>query len=63
MSYTDPSGYFFKKLWQATTGKILRAIAKVPILNAAAQFAACAVDYGISKVNSKFGSSRTQDDT
>ncbi|PKI02518.1 RHS repeat-associated core domain-containing protein [Glaciecola sp. 33A] len=20
MSYTDPSGYFFKKLWQATTG-------------------------------------------
>jgi RHS repeat-associated protein len=35
MSYTDPSGYFFKKLWQATTGNILRAIAKVPILNTA----------------------------
>jgi RHS repeat-associated protein len=35
LSYTDPSGYFFKKLWQATTGKILRAIAKVPILNTA----------------------------
>ncbi|MDC0601888.1 hypothetical protein OAP14_02535 [Aliiglaciecola sp.] len=35
LSYTDPSGYFFKKLWQATTGNILRAIAKVPILNTA----------------------------
>ncbi|KZW98209.1 hypothetical protein JL49_24800 [Pseudoalteromonas luteoviolacea] len=44
MSYTDPSGYLFKKLgslykkyWQATNGTILRALAKVPILNAAAQ--------------------------
>jgi len=35
LSYTDPSGYFFKKLWQATTGKLLRAIASVPILNTA----------------------------
>ncbi|MFC3122944.1 RHS repeat-associated core domain-containing protein [Agaribacter flavus] len=48
LSYTDPSGYFFKslfkaagKLWQATTGSLLRALARVPILNAAAGFAAC----------------------
>ncbi|ATC96931.1 RHS repeat-associated core domain-containing protein [Pseudoalteromonas tunicata] len=33
LSYTDPSGYFLKKLWQTTTGTVLRAIAKVPILN------------------------------
>ncbi len=38
MSYTDPSGYFFKKLWNATVGKVFRALAKVPILNAAVQF-------------------------
>jgi hypothetical protein len=37
MSYTDPSGYFFKKLWQKTTGALFRAIAKVPILNSAVQ--------------------------
>ncbi|RZQ52623.1 hypothetical protein C1E23_13260 [Pseudoalteromonas phenolica] len=44
MSYTDPSGYIFKKLgklykkyWQATMGSVLRAIAKVPLLNAAVQ--------------------------
>ncbi|QOL26174.1 hypothetical protein LP316_02400 [Thalassotalea sp. LPB0316] len=49
LSYTDPSGYFFKKLakafgnlWQATVGNVLRAIAKVPILNAAVGFLACA---------------------
>ena len=48
LSYTDPSGYFFssvfkgvnravKKLWQSTTGSLLRAIANVPILNTAVQ--------------------------
>lgn len=37
MSYTDPSGYFFKKLWNKTVGSVLRAIAKVPILNTAVQ--------------------------
>ncbi|WP_237113872.1 tlde1 domain-containing protein [Pseudoalteromonas rubra] len=44
LSYTDPSGYLFKKLgslykkyWQGTVGNALRAIAKVPVLNAAAQ--------------------------
>ncbi len=48
MSYTDPSGYFFASLfkgvrnfWQATVGSALRAIAKVPILNAALGFLAC----------------------
>ena len=48
LSYTDPSGYFFKalgnlykKYWQGTIGNALRAIAKVPILNAVAQAAAC----------------------
>ncbi|MFC3122512.1 RHS repeat domain-containing protein [Agaribacter flavus] len=41
MSYTDPSGYFFKKLWQKTTGALLRAIANIPILNLAAHAAAC----------------------
>jgi len=42
LSYTDPSGYFFKKLWksasklwQATTGSLLRAIASIPVLNTA----------------------------
>lgn len=50
MSYTDPSGYFFKKLLKLSqeitgTGHLLRAIAKVPLLNAAVQIAvgiACA---------------------
>uniref|UniRef100_UPI0035A5BEC0 hypothetical protein n=1 Tax=Alteromonas lipotrueae TaxID=2803814 RepID=UPI0035A5BEC0 len=41
LSYTDPSGYFFKKLWNKTVGSVLRAIAKVPILNTVAQAAAC----------------------
>ena len=61
MKYTDPSGYFIKKLvkaikkigkaiakayesyWQATTGSILRAVAKVPWLNAIVQGAACSI--------------------
>ncbi|WP_125564710.1 RHS repeat-associated core domain-containing protein [Pseudoalteromonas rubra] len=44
LSYTDPSGYLFNKLgslykkyWQGTIGNALRAISKVPVLNAAAQ--------------------------
>jgi len=56
MKYTDPSGYIFKKAfkkitraikkafkkaWQATVGAPLRAIAKVPWLNAIAHAAAC----------------------
>ncbi len=40
LSYTDPSGYFFKSLWKGVKSAF-RAIAKVPILNAALQFAAC----------------------
>lgn len=40
LSYTDPSGYFFKSLWKGVKNAF-RAIAKVPILNAALQFAAC----------------------
>lgn len=35
MSYTDPSGYFFKKLFGGVAKGILRAIAKVPLLNTA----------------------------
>jgi RHS repeat-associated protein len=42
MSYTDPSGYFFKALWKGVKNAF-RAIAKVPILNAALQVAACTV--------------------
>jgi RHS repeat-associated protein len=62
LKYTDPTGYFFKKLFKKIKkavkaigkipnkirkaklrleNKILRAIAKVPILNAVAQAAAC----------------------
>ncbi len=41
MSYTDPSGYFFSKLWDGVKG-IFKGIAKIPILNAALQFVACA---------------------
>ncbi len=42
MSYTDPSGYFFKKLLSTVqkvtgTGHLLRAIANVPLLNMAVQ--------------------------
>ncbi|TMP82320.1 hypothetical protein CWB73_05375 [Pseudoalteromonas phenolica] len=44
LSYNDPSGYIFKKLvklykeyWQITNGTILRALAKVPVLNSAIQ--------------------------
>ncbi|MGS2716851.1 SpvB/TcaC N-terminal domain-containing protein [Eionea flava] len=36
LKYTDPSGYFWKKI-----SKIFRALARVPILNAIAQIAAC----------------------
>ncbi len=60
MKYTDPSGYFFKKLgraikrigrsvekaysrvWQATVGDSLRALAKNKHLNTLANIAACA---------------------
>jgi hypothetical protein len=44
MSYTDPSGYFFKSLFKAATflsRAIIRQISKVPILNGLAQAAAC----------------------
>ncbi|MGS2716853.1 SpvB/TcaC N-terminal domain-containing protein [Eionea flava] len=48
MKYTDPSGYFFKKMvggfrqfWQNTVGAALREIAKVPALNALVTAAAC----------------------
>ena len=42
LSYTDPSGYIFKKIFnELGAGKALRAIAKVPVLNAVAQAAAC----------------------
>ncbi len=44
MSYTDPSGYFFKSLFKAATfisRAIIRQISKVPILNSLAQAAAC----------------------
>jgi hypothetical protein len=38
MSYTDPSGFFFKKLLGGLFGtKVLGALAKVPLLNAAVQ--------------------------
>jgi hypothetical protein len=38
MSYTDPSGFFFKKLLGGLLGtKVLGALAKVPLLNAAVQ--------------------------
>jgi RHS repeat-associated protein len=57
LKYSDPSGYFFKKLfhattkafkaaWQATVGDVLRAIAKVPILNTIANIAACTTALG-----------------
>ncbi|MFC3122874.1 RHS repeat-associated core domain-containing protein [Agaribacter flavus] len=40
LSYTDPSGYFFKAIGNVFK-KALREITKVPILNLAAQAAAC----------------------
>ncbi|MFC4700695.1 RHS repeat domain-containing protein, partial [Glaciecola siphonariae] len=40
MSYTDPSGYFFKAIGRFFKGA-LKAIANIPIINLAAQAAAC----------------------
>ena len=66
MSYTDPSGYFFKwiaDVWENTVGDVLRAIADIPILDTLVKFGLnlvcpgiCTIAYSVASAYAVTGS-------